>query len=313
MQDIHRHPTNNFDYSTLFSNLAEAEKDGIQVVRAFIQIYLDAFPILSSRKNASSNAIYISFGNLDQEELQRLDNYFCIGHFPKGVNKHECFKGWMSEFVKIQNGFRFYLSNAKKLVFICGGIGIGKFDMPEAQTQAGALQQGANFPDRFSYVHKDQLGSLDFDLKDNRKTLQQIRAIRSKQAAEPRDAGVASMLQDSGLNEAPSWLENPALHFDVTQQIPPQTCHSELLGIAGKALTLFLGELTPTGRRRLREAMDEQVRPPHWENVGPLCTDLNGNLRGGAEDIRRNMQLIVLLSLICSPSRPKSRPKNRRR
>ncbi len=39
--------------------------------------------------------------------------------------------------------------------------------------------------------------------------------------------------------------------------------------------------------------MDEQVRPPHWENIGPLCTDINGKLRGGVEDIRRNMQLIV--------------------
>jgi hypothetical protein len=106
IRDVHRHPTQNFDHSTLFANLAAAEKEGLEVIRVFIQIYLDAFPILASRKNVSSNGIYISFGNLDHDQLQKLDNYFCIGHFPKGVDKHECFTVWIKELVRIQDGFR---------------------------------------------------------------------------------------------------------------------------------------------------------------------------------------------------------------
>jgi hypothetical protein len=180
-----------------------------------------------------------------------------------------------------------------KTIFICGGIGIGKFDMPEAQTQAGALQQGANFPDRFSYIHHTQLGDVNFNLKENRKTLQHIREIRALQVSNPRDPDVLRELQQAGMHQTPSWLENPALNFDVTQQIPPQTCHSEILGIAGRALTLFLSELTPIGRRDLVAAMERQVLPPHWQVPAALRLSLAGSLQCGVEDIRRHMQLIV--------------------
>ena len=118
MSDVHRHPTTNFDHSKLFANLAEAEADDVEVVRVFVQIYMDAFPVLSSRKNASSEAIYVSFGNLSQEELQHLDNYFCLGQFPKGVDRHECFKGWLSEFCVLQDGFRVTFPSGKTVLSV---------------------------------------------------------------------------------------------------------------------------------------------------------------------------------------------------
>lgn len=290
IRDTHRHPTDYFDYSKLFANLAAAEQDGLEVWRIYIQMYVDAFPILSGRKNASSNAIYMSFGNLDQEELQKLENYFCIGHFPKGVNKHECFKVWLTECAQLQDGFRHTFPTIDKTVFICGGIGIGKFDMPEAQSQAGALQQGADFPDRMSYASKGQLDDLKTDLR--LKTLDHVRDKREEQALNPRDAGVRRGLQQVGMHEQPSWFEGPGLHFDVTQQIPPQTCHSELLGVGGKALTLFLSELTPLGRQALNDAMETQVLPPHWDTPGALRLSINGSLQCGVEDIRRHLQLL---------------------
>ena len=291
MSAVHRHPTSNFDHSKLFTNVAQAEAEGLEVFRVFVQVYMDAFPILSSRKNESSEAVYFSVGNWNQEELQRLDNYFCLGHFPKGVNRHECFRVWLSEFAVLQDGFRVTLSSGKT-VFLCGGIGVGKYDMPEAQAQAGALQQGADYPDRHSYIHRDDLDNLDYDLNENRKNLQQLRSVRARQAADPRSNEILTELQQIGMNPTPSALEHPSLQFDVSQQIPPQTCHSELLGIAGKALALFLHELTPIGQGTLLDAMQNQILPPHWDMPASLRVAHTGNLQCGVEDIRRNMQLL---------------------
>ena len=141
--------------------------EGLQVIRIFIQLFLYAFPILSFRKNASSNAVYISFGNLSQEALQDLNNYFCIGHFPKGVNPHECFLAWLPDFICLQNGFRWSIPLTDETVFICGGVGIGKFDMPCAQEMTGCLQQSVEFLDRFSAIPSDQLKNTDYDFETN--------------------------------------------------------------------------------------------------------------------------------------------------
>ena len=50
--------------------------------------------------------------------------------------------------------------------------------MPEAQSQAGALQQSADFPDRMSYVGQGQLNDLKTNLQ--LKTLDHVRDLRDK-------------------------------------------------------------------------------------------------------------------------------------
>ena len=257
--------------------------------RLFVQVYADGFPV---GNYGNSTAIYISLGNFPSTVLMNLDSYFCVGQYPKGANSSECFGVFTPELVKLQNGFTYEIPGTKKEWFFCGGVGIGKFDYPEAQTQAGCLQQGANFPDRFSHSPKQDMNDLKLNFDDVRKTLTQVRQIRSAQSLAPTSKETADLLKQNGMHEIPSMWENPVLEFNVTLQDPPMTEHCEVIGMGGKVITFFLNELSPGGQTSLLSAMYNQVIPPHWDLPASLRLSSEKKLKCGAQDILRNLQLL---------------------
>jgi hypothetical protein len=127
-RDTHRHPMDAFDFKCLMKKLADAQQRGMRVVRLFIAFYVDGYPILLKRKSTVTT-VYISFGNGTFEELQKTDNIHCIGKFPAGVNTLECLKVWLGEIKVLEEGFEAVIGNER--VFVCGGIGIVRADMPQ--------------------------------------------------------------------------------------------------------------------------------------------------------------------------------------
>ena len=102
----HRHPTALFNYGPLFESLAAARHDGIPIVRDMRGLYLDFFPIGSSRKAGSSSWVYWSSGVISYDELQHLDAYSCLTQFPKGVAPMAVMNVFKPAFQRMQDGFR---------------------------------------------------------------------------------------------------------------------------------------------------------------------------------------------------------------
>ena len=155
----------------------------------FVVFYSDEYPIGNQRRKKSAHLTY--------EELQHQDNYNCIGQYPKGILLKDVYEVWQHEFELLQNGFRMEIGTPShpKQLFVCGGAGLGKFDMPEAQHVAGALGQRAHHPDRMSRIHTDDLSDVSKDIAVERKTQSQMRQVRASQLVNPDKAE----LQANGL------------------------------------------------------------------------------------------------------------------
>jgi hypothetical protein len=129
---IHRHPTALFDYGPLFDNIAAARRDGLPIVRDMRAIYLDFFPIGSSRKAGSSCGVYWSSGVISFDELQHLGAYSCLTQFPKGVAPMAVLNVFKPAFQRMQTGFRVRAGplGAEREVFHHAAIGIVKRGFP---------------------------------------------------------------------------------------------------------------------------------------------------------------------------------------
>jgi len=148
-------------------------------------LYADAFPIQSRRKGASSNGVYMSSGVSTFEELQQLDSYEQLAHFPKGVDPFACLRVFNPSWKRLQAGFRTVAgpADARREIFYHGGIGALKGDFPQQQQITGSKGAGANQPDRNSHIPKDKLSDLDYDIALNRKTLDERRSVRTMLAS----------------------------------------------------------------------------------------------------------------------------------
>ncbi len=144
--------------------------------------------------------------------------------------------------------------------FIHGGVCIVPADMPQAQQFCGFKSQTATHFDRFSHITQDEGGNLDYNLKENRKTLDHMREAREKQNADPRSA--STLLKEMGMAESKSVFENLAV--DPTTVSPPLNDHQVILGQVGKLIKLTLEELTPTGKIQFVKALHRQPLPPSW-------------------------------------------------
>jgi hypothetical protein len=208
---VRRHPVDVYDFEKLFANLEDARSKGLRIVRVGICLFGDGFGFLNGAKPMSSNGCYISWLNYELKDLSQLD---CIGQYPKGLNHMDCWSVWEPDIYKIQAGFTVKLAHER--VFVCGGIGLIKADQPQAQLFAGCLSQNADCPDRFSNVHKSQLGDMNIDLGAIRKTQQQLREFRSAQEAQPNSANITSFDTKSPTDcdgHATTWFRGALSHL----------------------------------------------------------------------------------------------------
>ena len=58
------------------SGVREAESKGCQVVRLFVELYVDAFGVFQ-KKHYNPEGIYVTLGNLSREERNLLENIVC--------------------------------------------------------------------------------------------------------------------------------------------------------------------------------------------------------------------------------------------
>jgi hypothetical protein len=308
IKSVHRSPTDYHNFEQLFANIDHAEKHDIEIVRVAVLWYNDAFPIQMARKSNSSHGDYVSNAAMP-------DKLFVIGQGQKGLDRNRALAVWKPDVTALVNG-TFVLAgppqNRRKILFH-GGILLVKADHPQAQHDAGSLQQGANYPSRFYHVHKKELDNLNFDLRTHRKTLDWLRDVRARKALDPTCPIIATELTRGGLRSTPSFWEDPALCFDVCQQVGPMTEHSEATGMGGLFLQAFLTEQTPVGQTRFQQALSQQPRPHHLSVVPvPKLSAKSKKLQQGMMDILYNMQIIPFAlssSFLSLPPKKKERGK----
>lgn len=227
-------------------------------MRDFRCFYIDAFPVQSRRKGASTTGIYLSSGSATFEELQRLDAYVPVCYFPKGVDPFACIKVFKPSLKRMQDGFRTLAgpANNQRTVFYHGAFGLFKGDYPSQQELAGCKGTAALYPDRFSHIRDDQLSNLKFDIHLNRKTLDERREVRRQLALLSSKASKNELAKRHGLLERASPFEDPEVFSNVLVQTPPMNEHSECLGMGGKIIKAILEEFTEVGRRSLCAALD---------------------------------------------------------
>ena len=293
-RDVRLHPTQMHDFSELYDRIEKAQARGLQLVRVAECVYMDAYTA-PGKKAASATSVVVSSAQETYENLQELDAYHCLGQIPKGCNSKDAMMTFEPEWQELGRGFEAAVgpANDKRDSFVYGHVFLGLADFPEAQEHAGMLSQRANHPDRFSHASQADLGDLSFDVKANRKTLQHMRAVRVEQKRAPRSKATKERLKKNGMHEVPSVFERIA--FDPTAAFPPVHDHSEILGMLGKAVRLFLLDLTKGGRQVFVTALHGQWLPPHWSPLTtPRVSTKDGNkLQMGVVDLEHFIQVVV--------------------
>jgi hypothetical protein len=259
--DMRKHSTDYHNFDELHHRIEAAEHKGLRLVRVALGFGADDWTSLQNKKS-SIKSLYLFYCNLTLEALQKTENYKAWGFVQKGVAFGSCMGVLLPVFQQLSRGYEVELG-PNGACFLYGGVFYAPTDTPQAQEICGfAVGSTAHHPSRTSHVHQSQLGDLSYDLKAHRKTLDHVRAARTKQAALPTSAAAKSLLKDMGMSAVPSIFES--LPVDVTMLSPPLNCHCFVLGQFGKAMLLTMQECTPTGLKVFINAFHKQPLPPGY-------------------------------------------------
>jgi hypothetical protein len=271
-------------------------------VRDMRSAYLDAFPIQSRRQSMSSEGFYMSSANASHEELQNLDSYEQLTHFPKGINAFSVLALFKPSLKRWQDGFRTLAgpANARRVIFYHGGFGPVKGDYVQQQQSAGCLGQKASHPDRFSCISQENLDNYEYDIHRHRNTLDQRRDIRQQMSRCQTQVAKQALATANGLLAQPSIFEDPEIFVNPLVHIPPMNEHSEVAGMNGLVVTELISQFTDRGQQLFARALQEQPLPPHWSSLPqPRLSTSSKKLMMGIEDLKRTMQLLPFVLTPC--------------
>jgi hypothetical protein len=291
LKDVTPHPTNAYEYD--MRAVRDAESKGIRVLRLFVELYIDGFGTWR-KVQYSPDGIYISFGNESRQTRNQLDNIHCLGMKPPNTNMNDCLAPIVEDLKKLQTGF--LVTVAGHLVFVIGGLGIVKADMPQAQELAGCMSMSCGRPCRMCHVQKGaDLGDMDVPATESR-----VRSIWTKMECREAQCDDSNALTDTGLAKEASILEDRQLCFDETVGIPTEPLHSELSGISKLALSLLVASLTVKFRRKLSLAL-ARLKTPWKTQLPPFELSRKGSVKMNAEQVCRVIQVLPFLLTAPSP------------
>ena len=336
---LHKH-TDLFDNLAKARAKARAENKNLRIWRMYLCVYGDGFQT-RKLSTTGLDGLYLAFGNKafdsrtvgDIHELGlvppgvSLVKYFDHLFVPQiqGLNRFLCFlvSFYLPLPLELENGVLLSKSQQESLlgldendlIFVTGGMGVYNADMVDAQKFAAAKGVGnATKPDRMSHAarsQKDERNSACIDMSllwddsifgDLRKTLQQLRHIRSRLAKIGRKGVRKKLLSIFGLQLFASPGES--IEFDPTRNIPPEPLHSEVLGVLRSFFIQFWHLLTDEGKRRVNQAFREVLLPQHWNLLRALELSSEGKLTTGAMDLLHLAQVapFALRDFLVGPS-----------
>jgi len=204
------HPTHRFQFD--LSELHKAESRHVRIVRVFLELYIDGFGVFH-KKSYTPDAIYMTFGNQTRSTRNKLENIWCLGIKPPNTSIHDCLKAFIQDVKRLQHGF--YTAVAGEQIFVIGGIGLVKADMPQANELAGCQHQLATKPCRMCLVtYGSDLADASFDSSLHSRSFWEAAKLREMVASGDKKA-----LEKTGMSTTQSVFEDPALDFDATHRV----------------------------------------------------------------------------------------------
>ena len=211
ISDIDLHPCDQFVFDR--TRLSEAESRGCQIYRLFIVLFIDGFGVFK-RTSHTTDAFYVTLGNLDRKDRHKLENIWCLGMKPPRTKMADCLKPMLAEIKELQQGWYVVLPGDSIPSFVIGSLGVCIADMPQALMLAGCQHQSSAEPCRRCTVKKGpKLGDAGFNIESARRTQQSIAEAREIKGIGNGIGASSPLSKVSG--------------FDLCVGIPTEPMHSE--------------------------------------------------------------------------------------
>lgn len=263
------------DYHTDWSAVAEAQARGIKVLRVYVVFFFDDFAVYGKVYHKTGGG-YITLGNLPRHLQNLMRNMQPVVLVPPGVSKEEALKPFKDGVRRLQQGYYDTINGER--VFIVGGVGISKTDMPEGNDQAGIKGPTATYGCRMCHVSKEcRCQQKVHKLKHGRTRQHQRHLMAEAQKANSKTAYTEACLV-SGLRETGGVLDD--MHIDQHRQIPFEVFHAEVVGNSARRVALFIGTLTDAALQELNDRLQAFALPLGWRNLPRLSLTTNKKAGG---------------------------------
>lgn len=211
----------------------------IPVLRAFFSYFTDSAQVFSRVWHSTLNC-FVASGNVPMHISDLLRSIMPTSCVPPGANKSEAFRPFFSRVRQLEDGVYLDLGPKIGMVFLVGGIGILRLDMPEAALYCSTMQQTAGYGCRRCLTHK-----LDFDkVKSPIEVAKVVRTFQGmKNARQQAEASATSatnlknLLREKGLAISEGFFQSAGLRTDPFRQAPHDNMHLTKLGFDKKFLS----------------------------------------------------------------------------
>jgi hypothetical protein len=240
---------------------------GVTVLRLFLVYFYDGVNIFR-KANHSTGAGYITLGGLPLHLQDLLRNLIPVHLVPPGADLRKSLEPFLARVMQLQEGIHVHLGEKIGPVFLVGGLGLVRADMPQGHEFAGNLKQGAHLGCRLCKTHQKDFDKVLSPTEAARvvRTIQGTQATRAAARSEfPRSAPKeGKKLRGEGL--APMESVFAEVNMDYLRQCPYEPFHSEKIGFAKKFLNNFCTVLDADAFRQLNERIELLTQFPAWPN-----------------------------------------------
>ena len=277
-----------FESPELKKRLADLPQ-GMTVLRVFLVYFYDGFNIYSKLMH-STGAGYITLGGLPLHLQDLLRNLIPIHLVPPGADLRESLEPFLARVLQLQEGIQVYLGDKIGWVFLVGGLGLIRADMPQGQEFAGNLMQTANFGCRRCTTHKKDFDKVlsPTDAARVVGTMHGTQATRAQVVAAKSPSAGSKILKNVGLGPKESLFAEYKVHIDCIRQCPYEPFHSEKIGFAKKFLSAFCASLYPGAFQQLNDRIKRLAAFPGWPNNVKAIAITSSDSKLGDRHVKMN-------------------------
>jgi hypothetical protein len=251
-----------FECEKLKSNLRNKPAD-IPVLRVFLVYFTDSYAVFSKVWH-STLGCYVTVGNLPAHLQDLLRNLIPMQCVPPNADLHEAFEPFFSRVRELEEGLYVDLGPIIGKVFLVGGIGLIRLDMPEGNDYCSCMRQSSLLGCRRCHTHKDDFGKVlsPLEVAKEIRTFHGAKEMRAAAADEAKytSAQRVKVLAKVGLRGVEGSFLAAKLRTDPFRQAPHDPLHLEKLGFGKKLLNALFESLTITAAAALAKRI--QLFPP---------------------------------------------------
>ena len=125
------------------------------VLRCFLTYFYDAFQVFTKLGHSTGGG-YCTLGGLPRHMQDLLRNLFPLHMIPPGADLQEALKHFVLSIRELEEGLIVNLGPVIGEVFLVGGLGLVRADLPQGHDFAGNLRQSAHKGCRMCKLHKKE-------------------------------------------------------------------------------------------------------------------------------------------------------------